>query len=99
MLHVMFTQILPTIPPAALCICVLSIFLTFLSPGELLGLKLLQTAPTQRSGTGACLQVSSAAIKRTGEGPKKDVAVALSLYLTLIGVEGCRAGLGAVGWC
>lgn len=86
----MFTQILSPISPAALCICVFSIFCTLLSPGELLEL--------QPSGTGACLQVSPAAIS-DWKGLKKDVAAALSLHPALIGVEGCRAGLGAVGWC
>lgn len=43
----MFTQIFPMIPPAALCFCVFSNFLTLLSPNELLGFKMLQTAPAK----------------------------------------------------
>lgn len=44
MLQVTFAQIFPVIPPAALCFCVFSNFLMLLSPDELLGLKMLQTA-------------------------------------------------------
>lgn len=46
MLQVMFTHILPMIPPAALCICVFSFSLMLLSPAELPGFKLSQAAPT-----------------------------------------------------
>lgn len=46
MLQVMFTHILPMIPPAALCVYVFSVSLMLLSPAELPGFKLLRTAPT-----------------------------------------------------
>lgn len=45
MLQVMFAQILPAIPPAAPHFCVFSNFLMLLSSDELLGFKMLQTAP------------------------------------------------------
>lgn len=41
----MFTQIVPIIPPAVLNFYVFSNFLALLSPNELFGFKLLQTAP------------------------------------------------------
>lgn len=46
MLPVVFTHILPMIPPAALCINVFSLSLMLLSPVELPGFKPLRTAPT-----------------------------------------------------
>lgn len=46
MLQVMFARIIAMIPPAALRFCVFSNFLMLLSPNELLGFRILQTAPS-----------------------------------------------------
>lgn len=46
MLQVMFARIIAMIPPAALRFCVFSNFLMLSSPNELLGFRILQTAPS-----------------------------------------------------